>query len=278
MKKWNLIIDVERCENCYNCVLANKDEHVGNAFPGYAAPQPPHGAHWIRIERKVRGATPAVDVAYLPTLCNHCDQAPCLTADGAVRKRQDGIVIIDPVKARGRREIVDSCPYGAISWNETEQLPQIWIFDAHLLDQGWREPRCAQVCPTGVFEAVKVSDADMAARASSDELQVLKPELGTHPRIYYRNLHRYTHCFVAGSVMAKVSGAPECVSGAEVRLSYAGAETARTLTDAFGDFKIDRLPPGGSGYAVDVVHPQFGGVRREFDLRESLYLGCLELT
>ena len=40
MKKWNLIVDVEKCENCYNCFIATKDEHVGNDFPGYAAPQP----------------------------------------------------------------------------------------------------------------------------------------------------------------------------------------------------------------------------------------------
>ena len=38
MSKWNLIINVGRCENCYNCVIAERDEHVGNDFPGYAAP------------------------------------------------------------------------------------------------------------------------------------------------------------------------------------------------------------------------------------------------
>jgi Fe-S-cluster-containing dehydrogenase component len=28
MKKWNLIIDIEKCEDCNNCFLACKDEHV----------------------------------------------------------------------------------------------------------------------------------------------------------------------------------------------------------------------------------------------------------
>ncbi|MGF6478513.1 acyl-CoA synthetase (AMP-forming)/AMP-acid ligase II [Paraburkholderia sp. JPY419] len=65
----------------------------------------------------------------------------------AVRKRSDGIVIIDPEKARGRKDIVKSCPYKAIVWNEELQVPQTWIFDAHLLDQGWQHPRCEQVCP-----------------------------------------------------------------------------------------------------------------------------------
>ena len=89
----------------------------------------------IRIERRTRGATPMVDAAYVPRLCNHCDDAPCIRAagDDSIRKRDDGIVIIDPVKAKGRRDLVESCPYGAIIWNEREQLPQSWFFDAHLL-------------------------------------------------------------------------------------------------------------------------------------------------
>ena len=48
-------------------------------------------------------------------MCNHCDDAPCVRAGGgAIRKRDDGIVVIDPVAARGRRDLIDSCPYGAI--------------------------------------------------------------------------------------------------------------------------------------------------------------------
>jgi Fe-S-cluster-containing dehydrogenase component len=37
-RKWNMIVDVSRCDNCRNCFLATKDEHIGNEFPGYAAP------------------------------------------------------------------------------------------------------------------------------------------------------------------------------------------------------------------------------------------------
>ena len=95
-----------------------------------------------------RVTSPMVEATYLPVMCNHCDDAPCVRAgSGAVRKREDGIVIIDPEKARGRKDIVASCPDKAIVWNEERQLPQAWIFDAHLLDQGWSRPRCQQACP-----------------------------------------------------------------------------------------------------------------------------------
>jgi len=113
-KKWNLIVDIERCDNCRSCYIAVKDEHAGNDFPGYAAAQPAQGHHWLDIRRKERGAYPLVEANFQPVMCNHCDDAPCMKAarDGAVQKRADGIVIIDPVKAKGQKQIVDACPYG----------------------------------------------------------------------------------------------------------------------------------------------------------------------
>src|SRR5437879_8854020 len=125
-----------------------------------------------------------VDVSYVPTMCNHCDDARCSKAagDDAIYKRPDGIVIIDPVKARGRKDLVASCPYGAIAWNEEAALPQIWIFDAHLLDSGWTKPRCVQVCPTGALEAVHTSDDQLQALAARQALEGRRPELGARRR------------------------------------------------------------------------------------------------
>ena len=105
MKKWNMIIDVAECTNCNLCTLAAMDEYVGNDWPGYSAPMPKHGHKWINILQKERGQMPMIDIAYVPTMCNHCDDAPCMKADktGAIKKREDGIVIIDPVKAKGQK-------------------------------------------------------------------------------------------------------------------------------------------------------------------------------
>lgn len=277
MEKWNLVIDVANCENCNNCALATKDEHIGNDFPGYAASQPLHGHHWIRIERKVRGAAPMTDVAYLPTTCNHCDNAPCIAAAGdrSIYKRDDGIVIIDPDKAKGRRDLVNSCPYQAIWWNEELQLPQKWIFDAHLLDQGWKEPRCTQACATGCMRALKVEDAAMRKIAEQENLEVLKAGLGTRPRVYYKNLHRYTKCFIGGSVTAQIAGVEECVADAQVSLFKDGKQLAQTQTDVFGDFKFDGLDPHSGAYKLTVSHFQCGSAQREVALEESAYLGSI---
>ena len=280
MDKWNLIIDVAHCENCNNCAIATKDEHIGNDFPCYAAPMPAHGHDWIKIGRRVRGATPMVDVAYLPTTCNQCDNAPCVDAagDGSVYKRADGIVIIDPVKAKGRRDIVDACPYGAIWWNEELKLAQKWIFDAHLLDTGWKEPRATQACSTGCMRAVKIDDAAMRALVEREQLEVLKPGLGTRPRVYYKNFHRWSKCFVGGSVTAEINGVTECVEGAKVELLKNDKPVGSATTDFFGDFKIDRLEPKSGAYTVSITHPQHGKAVVAATVDDSLYLGSLRLA
>jgi Fe-S-cluster-containing dehydrogenase component len=278
-KKWNMIVDIERCNNCRGCFLAVKDEHTGNDFPGYAAEQPAMGANWLDIERKERGAYPIVDAHFMPVMCNHCDDAPCMkVAKGeAIKKRDDGIVIIDPAKAKGQKEIVDACPYGAVTWNEELQLPQAWIFDAHLLDDGWDKTRAEQHCPTDVFKSVKVADAEMQRMAAAEGLEVLQPELGTKPRVYYKNMHLFNTCFVGGSVAGLVDGVDECIAEAEVVLTKDGRELARATTDTFGEFKIDRLEPDSGQYEV-TVSASVGKLSKRFELgADSIYLGVLTL-
>jgi Fe-S-cluster-containing dehydrogenase component len=245
MNKWHLVVDVAKCSGCGNCQLTVKDEHIGNDFPGYAAPQPPLGHNWLKVERHVRGDGSMLDVTHVPKMCNHCDEAPCVAAarNGAAYKRPDGITIIDPVKAKGQRQIAEACPYGAVSWNEEAQIPQIWIFDAHLLDQGWSAPRIAQVCPTGAIEAIKCDDDAFAARVGAESLAALPASVQAKPRVYYRNLSRVTQCFLGGNICAPAGGGRiENCAGANVELSIDGAYVGARLTDDFGDFKFDGLP------------------------------------
>jgi Fe-S-cluster-containing dehydrogenase component len=279
--KWNMIIDVAECTNCNLCTLATMDEYVGNDWPGYAAPMPKHGHRWIDIKQKERGQAPMIDVAYAPTMCNHCDDAPCIKAakDGAIKKRDDGIVLIDPVKAQGQKQLVDACPYGAIWWNEELQLPQHWNFDAHLIDQGWSKTRGHQACPTGAMRVLKVEDEEMARLAEAQELEPIRSDLKkTRPRVYYRNLWRYTKCFIGGSVSAEAGGVIDCVEGARVRLIKDGAPVAEATTDNYGDFKFDRLDPDSGRYTVEIEAPGRATKTVEATLGDSLSLGEIRLT
>jgi Fe-S-cluster-containing dehydrogenase component len=279
MQKWNMIIDVAECTNCNLCTLATMDEYVGNDWPGVAAPMPRHGHMWINILQKERGQAPMIDIAYVPTMCNHCENAPCIKAakDGAISQREDGIVIIDPVKAKGQKQLVDACPYGHIWWNEELQLPQAWPFDAHLIDQGWQQTRGQQSCPTGAMRAIKVEDAVMTSIVADQRLATMRPELGTRPRVFYKNLWRYSQCFIGGSVSAEQGGAVDCVEGAKVRLMKDGHTVAATATDNYGDFKFDRLDENSGAYTVEIEAP--GRAKKTVDakLGESVNLGEIRL-
>ncbi len=278
-KKWNLIVDVAKCHNCNNCFLGCKDEYVGNDYPGYSAPQPLHGHKWINILTQERGELPIVDTVFAPTMCNHCDDAPCIKAgNGAVEKRDDGIVIIHPAKAKGRNDLVEACPFGHIWWNEELEIPQAWTFDAHLLDRGWTEPRCVQGCPTGALVSMKVTDDRMAQISEAESLQPFSSEHDTKPRVHYKNLHRYNRLFIGGALVAKRNGAIDCLADASIELVKDGDVVDTAESDAFGEFRIDGLEAFSGAYEVRVTHPDCAAKTVNADVSDkSLVLGTIEL-
>jgi Fe-S-cluster-containing dehydrogenase component len=230
--------------------LSCKDEHVGNDWSPIAKPQPDTGHFWYKITELVQGSVPKVRVRYMHDLCQHCETAPCIPVckSHAIYRRDDGIVIIDPEKCRGTRTCIGACPYGAIYFNADLNISQKCTLCAHLLDNGWTEPRCVQSCPTDALQFGEESDLqDIIANA-----ELLNPELNTGPRVYYIGLpNKY---FVAGDVYDP--DADECLEGATVTLSdAAGNKVASLETDAFGDFWFERQEPGQ--YTLKIEKPGY---------------------
>jgi Fe-S-cluster-containing dehydrogenase component len=277
MKKWNLIIDLEKCEDCNNCFLSCKDEHTDNDWPGYSAPQPLHGQRWMNIMRKERGQYPLIDAAYRPTTCMHCDNAPCIKAakDGAIYKRDDGIVIIDPLKAKGQEAIVNACPYKAIWWNEEKGIPQKCTLCAHLLDQGWKKTRCVQACPTGALSLLKIEDTEIAEMAKRETLERLHDEKGTLPRVWYRNLYRFEKCFIAGSVAFEHAGIVDCAEGTLVALIKDNKTIQEIVADNYGDFKFDGLDENSGNYALKLKFRDYAEKMVNVDLKLSVSVGVI---
>ena len=233
------VIDVSRCNGCYSCQIVCKDEHVANDWTPYAKPQPDTGQFWLKQNEFVRGTVPKVKMYYLPVLCMHCDDAPCIPAcpiEGAIYRRDDGLIIIDPVKCTGCKSCVDSCPYGVIYLNEDLNLAQKCTGCAHLLDKGWKEPRCVDACPTEAIKLVEESElGDLISKA-----EVLHPEFNAKPRVYYLNIPKK---FVAGTVYDPVE--KEVVIGATCTLTESdSAEKFTAKTDGFGDFWFEGLKVG----------------------------------
>jgi tetrathionate reductase subunit B len=235
------IHDVSYCNGCYNCQIACKDEHVANDWTPYAKPQPGTGHFWLKLSENVRGQVPRVKVAYYPVMCQHCDNAPCMAAckvEGAIYKREDGLVIIDPEKCTGCRSCVDACPYGAIYFNEDLNIAQKCTGCAHLLDNDWKEPRCVDACPTLALKFMEESEA----KEYIDQAEALKPERQAEdkPRMYYLNLPKR---FIAGTVYdPKIK---EVIIGGSVTLTDNESKKTYTAeTDSYGDFEFENLPVG----------------------------------
>jgi Fe-S-cluster-containing dehydrogenase component len=238
MAKKVFVIDVARCNGCHNCQIVCKDEHVANDWTPIAKPQPEIGQFWIECTERVRGTVPKVKVAYRPNMCMHCADAPCVKScpiEGALYYREDGLVIVDPVKCTGCRLCVDACPYpGVIYFNEDLNIAQKCTGCAHLLDDGWDEPRCADACPT---MCLKLMDEDEAQELIAKG-EVWKPELKdeTKPRLYYLNLPKK---FIGGTVYDPAE--EEVIIGASVTLKGEKSGTTTAQTDAYGDFWVEGL-------------------------------------
>ncbi len=234
------VIDLVKCVGCYCCQIACKDEHVGNDWTPYAKPQPGTGHFWIGLKEAVRGTVPKVRVSYMLQLCMHCDDAPCIPAcpiEGAIYKRDDGLVIIDPIKCSGCKRCIDACPYpDVIYFNQELNIAQKCTGCAHLLDDGWEVPRCVDACAT---EALKFGEENQLKNLIS-KAEIWHPEFNIKPRVYYLNMPRK---FVAGTVYDPVD--KEVIIGATCTLTdVKGGDKFTAATDGFGDFWFEGLDVG----------------------------------
>ncbi|MBN1177010.1 MAG: carboxypeptidase regulatory-like domain-containing protein [Dehalococcoidales bacterium] len=274
MARYGMVIDIARCCGCYNCFLACKDEHCGQDYPNYAAAQPMTGQFWMNIIEKERGQYPKVKLAYIPVPCQHCEDAPCVKSakDGAVYRRPDGIVIIDPEKARGQKQIVSSCPYGVIYWNAEQDLAQKCTLCAHLLDEGWKEPRCVEVCPTGalVFGDLDDPASGVSRLIAQGNAESLRPGNALKEKVVYIGLPKK---FVAGTVV--YGDTDECAGGVTVTL--AGEDGERIVeTNNFGDFEFEGLA-GNTEYTVKIEAEGYQTKELPVSATDDVYLGIIIL-
>lgn len=275
MPRYGMLINIDKCNGCYSCYLACRDEFASNNHPPYSAAQPAEGRSWMRVTEKERGSTPKVRVDYVATPCLHCSNAPCVnkSVDGAVYRRSDGIVLIDPEKAKGNRNILSDCPHRLIYWNEEKNIPQKCTFCAHLLDMGWKEPRCVEACPAGalVFGDLDDPTSEISKLMASSKTEELNPDFGLEPNVRYVNLPKR---FIAGEVVLR-DKTSECTAGIRVQLGD-GTEVFECRTDSFGDFEFDGLKPSKT-YTLRVVHEGYATVEKPVVTNSDVNVGVIEL-
>jgi len=265
------LVDVSICNGCYNCQIACKDEHCNNDWMPYAKPQPEIGQFWLKLEEHIRGTVPKVKMHYVSVICQHCANAACLAAcpvKGAIYTREDGLVIIDPVKCNGCKKCVSACPYEVIYFNKEMKLAQKCTGCAHLLDKGWKEPRCVDACPTGALQFGEESELkDKIAKASD-----LKPGNKDQVRVHYLNIPKQ---FVAGTVYDPVK--KEIIKGAVCTLTGKDGKKVVKETNGFGDFWFEGL--GESLYSLEITAQGYKHkIIKEITTKESVNLGDIPLS
>ncbi|SMB95208.1 4Fe-4S binding domain-containing protein [Thermanaeromonas toyohensis ToBE] len=78
---------------------------------------------------------------FLPLICRHCEEAPCVDVCpvGALWRDTRGAIVLNSSECTGCRQCVDVCPYGALFIDEE-------LGTAYKCDLCNGEPACIKVC------------------------------------------------------------------------------------------------------------------------------------
>lgn len=109
MLKYGMVIDLHQCVGCGACALACKNENNTETR------KDGQSHNWADFIMKTEGTFPNTKYSQMPTLCNHCSEAPCVMAcpvtPKAMFKAEDGTTLHNQERCIGCRQCQDACPY-----------------------------------------------------------------------------------------------------------------------------------------------------------------------
>jgi len=161
--KYAMVIDQQKCVGCGGCILACKAE---NNTPGEI--------NWCDKITETRGTFPNVSYEYISTMCNHCDDAPCVNAcpTRAMYKTPEGLTLHDPDKCIGSGTCANLCPTHVIQ----------------VINQGsLRTVRKAEI----VFGEQPLERCQGCGKLYATEKQVDLAEKRTGPHPHVKHHHHY---------------------------------------------------------------------------------------
>lgn len=138
-KRLTMLVDLSLCVGCNACAVACKKEN--------AVPLSKFNT-WVESFDVSRDGS--IRRANVPKLCNHCDDAPCVSVcpTKATYRNEDGVVLVDPDRCIGCKYCMAACPFG-VRWqnDETGEVDKC-TFCYHRTEHGLL-PACVSTCITG---------------------------------------------------------------------------------------------------------------------------------
>ena len=175
-----MVIDLDRCIGCHACSNVCKAEN-----------NVPLGKYRDWVEEHVLGEYPSAQPVFLPKLCNHCDDPGCLRScpTGAIFKRDDGIVDLDPEICIACQACMQGCPYGMTFYNHQRHTADKCNLCAHRIDEGLN-PACVDICPSQCRIVGDFDDPDSpVSRYLEDRpATAIREDYGLGPNIQYVGL------------------------------------------------------------------------------------------
>lgn len=175
-KRYAMVVDTRLCVACKACVLACKAE---NDLPeGFCR-------DWLVEE--VRGEFPALRAENRSERCNHCTDAPCVSAcpTGASHFAEGGAVLVTADKCTGCKACMAACPYDA-RYVHPDGFVDKCTFCLHRVARG-DQPACVAVCPTNTLHFGDRNDpeSEVARLLQQRKSKVNHPESGAEPNVFF---------------------------------------------------------------------------------------------